>query len=392
MKEKLHKHNYLRDNELRHCHQLDYPTSGVLLLARNKKAARVACDCFIKRQSKKTYLAIVHGHLYPQQEWPLLPPDRLEIMSESERNHKKKRKPNNKGDTFVGHLPINAIFVKWQSAVRTKPKNNELPIIVSPSKRQRLEKQQRKGTVLDGKEFDALVDECIQVQDETEIQTMVSSKWKQVKQNERWNTMFETLCNRYNSVLKHKIDTIINPISSDQQTSSSSSLPTLFRIQGDEKNSFYIHAACAQVQDQHKMKIHPDAMPFDSTLLPDNEEQTNNLNFKPALSKATVLEHGYLNDQPCTKVQLEPYTGRRHQLRLHMVVAGHPIVGDLSYEHSTNPKGVCRRMCLHAHKLSLNLHNAVGGGRQEIIAPDPFLVDKQSNKDKTIFVVKIPAG
>ena len=71
--ERLHKHNYLRDNEIRHCHQLDYPTSGVLLLARNKKAARVASECFIKRESKKTYLAIVHGHLFPKSDWEVLP-------------------------------------------------------------------------------------------------------------------------------------------------------------------------------------------------------------------------------------------------------------------------------------------------------------------------------
>ncbi len=32
-----------------------------------------------------------------------------------------------------------------------------------------------------------------------------------------------------------------------------------------------------------------------------------------------------------TKVRLQPRTGRRHQLRLHCLCLGHPIVGDYTY-------------------------------------------------------------
>lgn len=47
----------------RHCHRLDYATSGVLLYAKNKSAASVAALCFEDRHTQKEYLAIVFGHI-----------------------------------------------------------------------------------------------------------------------------------------------------------------------------------------------------------------------------------------------------------------------------------------------------------------------------------------
>ena len=49
---------------------------------------------------------------------------------------------------------------------------------------------------------------------------------------------------------------------------------------------------------------------------------------------------------------LRPHTGRRHQLRLHMVHIGHPILGDATY---AGDDGTTPRMCLHAHSLRLSL-------------------------------------
>ncbi len=43
------------------CHRLDRETSGVLVLARGRDAARVIKDAFAKRKTRKSYLAIVHG-------------------------------------------------------------------------------------------------------------------------------------------------------------------------------------------------------------------------------------------------------------------------------------------------------------------------------------------
>eukprot|EP00745_Piridium_sociabile_P004204 TRINITY_DN124972_c0_g1_i1.p1 TRINITY_DN124972_c0_g1~~TRINITY_DN124972_c0_g1_i1.p1 ORF type:complete len:103 (-),score=4.38 TRINITY_DN124972_c0_g1_i1:3-311(-) len=50
-----------------------------------------------------------------------------------------------------------------------------------------------------------------------------------------------------------------------------------------------------------------------------------------------------------SKVLLEPLTGRRHQLRLHCLHLGHPIVGDATYAGDNETF----RMCLHAAELML---------------------------------------
>jgi tRNA pseudouridine32 synthase/23S rRNA pseudouridine746 synthase len=49
-----------------------------------------------------------------------------------------------------------------------------------------------------------------------------------------------------------------------------------------------------------------------------------------------------------TRVELEPITGRTHQLRLHLASIGHPILGDALYGEATSAP----RLLLHAVSLS----------------------------------------
>jgi tRNA pseudouridine32 synthase / 23S rRNA pseudouridine746 synthase len=65
---------------------------------------------------------------------------------------------------------------------------------------------------------------------------------------------------------------------------------------------------------------------------------------KPSLTRYRPLEH----DGAHTRVELEPVTGRTHQLRVHMRALGHPIVGDTLYG---GPPAT--RLFLHAHHLAL---------------------------------------
>ncbi len=65
---------------------------------------------------------------------------------------------------------------------------------------------------------------------------------------------------------------------------------------------------------------------------------------KPALTRWRVLSRD--TEAQRTRVELEPVTGRSHQLRLHMASLGHPIVGDVLYGAET-----AQRVCLHARKL-----------------------------------------
>jgi tRNA pseudouridine32 synthase / 23S rRNA pseudouridine746 synthase len=69
-----------------------------------------------------------------------------------------------------------------------------------------------------------------------------------------------------------------------------------------------------------------------------------------------------------TRVRLHPLTGRSHQLRVHMLALGHPIIGDQIY--ATGDAGVAPRLLLHSESLSL--HHPGSGESVTFCAPVPF--------------------
>lgn len=69
---------------------------------------------------------------------------------------------------------------------------------------------------------------------------------------------------------------------------------------------------------------------------------------KPALTRWRVIERL----GPLTRVQLEPLSGRTHQLRVHLSAIGHPIVGDALYAPDA-AQGATTRLMLHASRLGL---------------------------------------
>lgn len=53
-------------------------------------------------------------------------------------------------------------------------------------------------------------------------------------------------------------------------------------------------------------------------------------------------------------VELNPITGRTHQLRVHMKEIGHAIINDVKYGgREVLRKDLCKRLCLHAYKIEL---------------------------------------
>jgi tRNA pseudouridine32 synthase/23S rRNA pseudouridine746 synthase len=67
---------------------------------------------------------------------------------------------------------------------------------------------------------------------------------------------------------------------------------------------------------------------------------------KAAHTRWRVLERNAVKEQ--SRIELEPITGRSHQLRVHMAEIGHPIVGDDFYGAAP-----ATRVMLHASFLSL---------------------------------------
>lgn len=69
---------------------------------------------------------------------------------------------------------------------------------------------------------------------------------------------------------------------------------------------------------------------------------------KPSVTHFTVLAR----DHNSTRLRLHPVTGRSHQLRLHLLSLGHPILGCDLY---ADPESLARsnRLLLHAERLAL---------------------------------------
>jgi tRNA pseudouridine32 synthase/23S rRNA pseudouridine746 synthase len=85
---------------------------------------------------------------------------------------------------------------------------------------------------------------------------------------------------------------------------------------------------------------------------------------KPAQTDWKVLRDEGEN----TRVALKPLTGRSHQLRVHMLALGHPILGDPLY--ATGKARDYPRLMLHAEEL--RLRHPMTGAAMTFRAPVPF--------------------
>ncbi|PTX47884.1 ribosomal large subunit pseudouridine synthase A [Gemmobacter caeni] len=93
-------------------------------------------------------------------------------------------------------------------------------------------------------------------------------------------------------------------------------------------------------------------------------QHVNHEQGKPAITDWRVQRH----DGKTTRVRLMPQTGRSHQLRVHMLELGHPILGDPIY--ATGEALDYPRMMLHAE--SLRIRHPETGKSQTFSAPVPF--------------------
>jgi 23S rRNA pseudouridine1911/1915/1917 synthase len=63
------------------------------------------------------------------------------------------------------------------------------------------------------------------------------------------------------------------------------------------------------------------------------------------------------------------HTGRTHQIRVHMLHLGHPLIGDPIYAHPQRQKARPGRLMLHAWRLAFN--HPADGRRIAIQSPIP---------------------
>ncbi len=112
-------------------------------------------------------------------------------------------------------------------------------------------------------------------------------------------------------------------------------------------------------------KLEPDTGEIKLPLMADwpnrPQQKVDHESGKPSLTRYRVLSH----EAAMTRVELEPVTGRTHQLRVHLAAIGHPIIGDGLYG---GPVAV--RLLLHAR--TLEFVHPVSGEPVSFTSTTPF--------------------
>lgn len=74
-------------------------------------------------------------------------------------------------------------------------------------------------------------------------------------------------------------------------------------------------------------------------------------------------------EENAARMELKPITGRSHQLRVHMLELGHPILGDEFYAHNA---ALNAADCLQLHASEISLHHPKDGQLITFNDPCPF--------------------
>lgn len=87
---------------------------------------------------------------------------------------------------------------------------------------------------------------------------------------------------------------------------------------------------------------------------------------RPSLTRYRVLDTGAAD---VARIELEPVTGRSHQLRVHMEAMGHPILGDDFYG---TPASCARAPRLMLHACLIEFEHPETGAPLRVECPPPF--------------------
>ena len=459
------RHSDHPDNALRPCHQLDYATSGVLLVARSKAAANQARQSMEDRTVQKAYLAVVRGDVAKTISQYFAKQNRysnstvwLESMDQVHQtfrsmdvSHRKQRQRTNR-KTFPGYLPPPALFQQWMayekrkraldqqesSTATTKTSaggNADAPTGKRNNKNDQQQHEQEQRSVGNAKKRRLSSDQWQHVwgqlyepstDNEREKETAEFAfrsdlTWKQVRQDGQ-TFRFQQAASAHNEFLRelHERYPVEEEEKSQIAPASSSSLPLVFGIRPaketdteegrdiDEKRTFFVCASIAEIPKQFQVVLQSEETkplsPPSFLLAPsaqrlrhqrsireekkkqtkvknqtkhkegDGDDDIDKIVFRPCLTQCRILAYNKHDDT--TKVLLIPWSGRRHQLRIHMALLGHAIAGDPTYRRSRQNRSA--QMCLHAHRLSFPLSKTSNTDknnsqqRLELEAPDPF--------------------
>ncbi len=331
---------------LKWVHQLDFATSGVLAVARNREAANLASRAFESRETSKEYLAVVEGHMNVKS-WPVAQAQELDEKDVAELDLKRRHKPTvTRREAEIRENNTRLYYQAMMSALRDDEVHGEQRVLLeelgsrqqeeytrNPKLRKKLRRAVRFGPHLqsllavDGNEIIREVSSLEKEKSTPAAAAPVSIPSSFIGRIERVHTAF----------------------------------PGVFVEEEGAKRvcGLRVDAPIAEVPGDFRMRFGDDSNPG-----------------RPSRTTVVVLSYHFYRGRPVTRVLLRPRSGRRHQLRLHCQALGHPIVGDVTYgsEAATG----AQRMMLHAHRLHIPHPRELlrpgqeGGTLVEAMAPDPF--------------------
>ena len=109
-------------------------------------------------------------------------------------------------------------------------------------------------------------------------------------------------------------------------------------------------------------KVHKTYLAICHGELPSNSgEWKNDLlryeNDKPVIEKARTIYKVLDKNSTCSLVEMNPITGRKHQLRKQLYILGNPVYGDHKYKLINNYKGINKQLMLHSFKIKFMINN-----------------------------------
>mmetsp|Transcript_962 Transcript_962/g.1201 ORF Transcript_962/g.1201 Transcript_962/m.1201 type:complete len:376 (-) Transcript_962:147-1274(-) len=296
----------LSETKLRWIHQLDYATSGVLCVGLNPETTCEACKLFEFRRTKKVYLALVQGHL-DLAAFPEVEIPNQELFPLHGKSSGRKTKKRKPG---VQYRPPASYFQEHKA------------------KLQNLIAKQKKDSTEEVKELSS------------NEQRVLDNKWKQVKHDAEFIRQY---------VERSENDKRRAENQQHEEKDKETSRPQIFRMKGDSQDSFIVDAPLEEVAGDFRMKV----------------AETG----RASMTRIQVVESGFFQGNKVTKLRLYPLTGRRHQLRIHCMTAGYPIVGDATYSGDLESP----RMMLHAQSIELPFEEGKGPGvKVQVCTDDPF--------------------
>jgi 23S rRNA-/tRNA-specific pseudouridylate synthase len=340
--------NIIKVNEtMKWVHQLDYATSGVLCIALHRESASLASACFSNRETNKQYLAVLQGHInskiYPSRNQRI-----IHSYKASDNIPSKKFKKAESNDSWQYEVMITGLtqdfelFQKLLSELSEKSSDTNTLT--------------EKSSAREGVDKDVLLKE------------LQLRSFEDFKNNFKLRKKLRKLLKSYGIVNANRPSSIHIPDSSsnEQELETKSEVsPTVTAIIPSEvftSNEEYIY----RLNDEKIIITIPLKENLDDFRCYASLHHSND-NSRPCETEMDILEYGYYCGEPVTKVLFTPITGRRHQLRIHSLCLGHPIVGDGTYNTSTTCDSAYRMM-LHAWKLHVPVKNL-----NSIETADPFI-------------------